>query len=163
MTVKLYYKTLQDKNLRQNSGGLTGLLLCTVNFPNDVGAALIDFPPRRMSSCAFPLRFWIDQRTPRISRGRVPRASRIRIRTTCSSHESPSVMYLKHLSHTHKVDFSPVPWLLPNPPASKSDVRPCERTVDRLTPGMRVDDNGAPGGPTEEVEGGSSISVSMRG
>lgn len=70
-------------------------------------------------------------------------------------------MYLKHISHTHNIDFSPNPCVLPSPPASKSDVRPCDRAVARLTPGILSDcvvDDEDPCG----VEG-SSASVSVNG
>ena len=45
-------------------------------------------------------------------------------------------MYLKQKWHTQSID-SPVCGRS-RPPANKSDVRPCERTVARVTPGMRV-------------------------
>lgn len=45
-------------------------------------------------------------------------------------------MYLKQKWHTQSMD-SPVCGRS-RPPASRSDVRPCERTVARVTPGMRV-------------------------
>ena len=46
-------------------------------------------------------------------------------------------MYLKHRSQTHRVEFWPLPWLRPRPPARRSEVRPCERMEDRDTPGIQ--------------------------
>lgn len=79
--------------------------------------------------------------------------------TTCSSHDNPSAIYLKHLSQTQSIDFSP-PCVRPNPPASRSDVRPCERKVERLTPGIRVVED-VPCEPG--VAACSSVSDSVRG
>lgn len=81
-------------------------------------------------------------------------------RTICNSQDSPSAMYLKHLSHTHNIAFSPAPLLRPSPPASKSDVRPCERMDALLTPGIREPEEG----PCElGVANRSSTSVSVSG
>lgn len=55
-------------------------------------------------------------------------------RTVCTSHNVPSVMYLKHRSHTQRTDCSSFEWLLLRPPARRSEVRPWARMEVRATP-----------------------------
>ena len=142
--------------------GWTHLFFGTINFPNSMGTTLVDLSPWWMSSITF---FLPGKYQP--SASKYPRQEGLvesvteEIRTTWSSQLSPSDMYLKHLSHTHNIDFSPAPWLRPRPPARMSDVRPCERRDERATPGIR---GGAePVCDPLGVETCSSISVSVRG
>lgn len=71
-------------------------------------------------------------------------------------------MYLKHLSHTHNIAFSLDVCDLCNPPASKSDVRPCVRAVVRAIPW--IFDADAEGDMLLTLSTGiSSASTSLRG
>lgn len=55
-------------------------------------------------------------------------------RTMWTSHKAPSVMYLKHRSHTQSTDCSSLEWFLFRPPARRSEVRPWARMEVRATP-----------------------------